>query len=60
VVVELHALPVSRRELTLWTSRYLLSADTPGFVLPVQDWLGFRGELDEFRSRDHWQRVAAT
>jgi len=51
VVVELGALPGPRRRLHLWMSRYLLPPDVPGFMLPVRDWLGFRSELDEFRSR---------
>jgi hypothetical protein len=51
VVVELPALPAPRRQLRLWMSRYLLSPDTTGFMLPLRDWLGFHGELDEFRSR---------
>lgn len=53
VVVELEALPAPRRRLRLWMSHYLLSPDTPGFMLPVRDWLGLRSELDEFRSRRH-------
>jgi hypothetical protein len=53
VIVELRALPAPRRQLHLWMSRHLLSPDTPGFMLPVRDWLGFRGELDEFRSRSY-------
>ncbi|HSJ53383.1 MAG TPA: hypothetical protein VLC52_06510 [Anaerolineae bacterium] len=53
VVVELESLPAPRRQLHLWMSRYVLSPDTPGFMLPVRDWLAFRSELDEFRSRSY-------
>jgi len=55
VVVEVNALPAPRGQLRLWMSPYVLSPDSPGFVLPVRDWLTFRGELDEFRSRSHYR-----
>jgi hypothetical protein len=55
VVVELKALPAPRRQLQLWMSRYLLSPDSPGFMLPVRDWLALRAELDEYRSRSYFQ-----
>ncbi len=55
VVVEVSALPAPRHQLHLWMSRYLLSPDTPGFMLPVRDWLTFRAELDEFRSRSYYR-----
>ncbi len=51
VVVELKELPASRRQLRPWLGHYLLLPDRPGFILPVRDWLGFHGELDECRSR---------
>ena len=57
VAVELDELPASRQVLRLWLSHYLLSPDTPGFMFPVRDWLGFRSELDEHRSRSHVYRT---
>jgi len=54
VVVELRELPAPRRQLSLWMSHYLLSPLTPGFMLPVRDWLSIHGELDEYRSRSYF------
>lgn len=51
VVLELGQLPRSRSWLRLWMSRYMLSPESEDLVLPVRDWIAFRAELDDFRSR---------
>lgn len=57
VVVELDRLPATRSRLRLWMSPYMLSPQIPGLLLPVRDWLTFRGELDEFRARSYHERT---
>ena len=52
VIVDLDDLPRSRTWLRLWMSRYLILPDSVGLVLPVPDWIAFRIELDDFRSRN--------
>ncbi len=51
VIVELEQLPRPRFWLRLWLSKYMLCPDAIGFVLPVRDWMAFRTEFDEFRTR---------
>jgi hypothetical protein len=57
VVVELEQLPAPRRRLRLWMSKYMLSPDTEGLVLLVEDWIALRSELDEYKARSHHTRV---
>lgn len=58
VVVDLDDLPVSRRSLRLWMSRYMLAPDTEGLVLVVRDWIELRSELDEFKARNHYTTLS--
>jgi hypothetical protein len=51
LVVELDHLPRHRLWLRLWMGRYMLCPDAVGLILPVRDWIAFRTELDEYRSR---------
>jgi hypothetical protein len=51
VIVDLDKLPRSRAEMRLVVSRYMILPDSVGLVLPVPDWIAFRIELDDFRSR---------
>jgi hypothetical protein len=51
LVLELDELPRHRIWLRLWMGRYMLCPDAVGLILPVHDWIAFRTELDEFRSR---------
>lgn len=51
VVVELERWPRPRFWLRLWLSKYMLCPDAVGLVLPVRDWMAFRTEFDEFRTR---------
>jgi hypothetical protein len=54
VVIEMEQLPHSRLWLRLWMSKYMLCPDRVGFVLAVRDWMAFRAELDEFRTRSRY------
>jgi hypothetical protein len=47
VVVELNEFPWPRRQLRTWGGKYLLLPHEPGLVLPVQDWMALRTELDD-------------
>ena len=51
LVVELDQLPRSHRWMRLRMGKYMLCPDAVGLILPVRDWMSFRAELDEFRSR---------
>lgn len=51
IVVELEALPRPRPWLRLWMGPFLICPDAVGLCLLVNDWMGFRSELDEFRAR---------
>jgi hypothetical protein len=53
VVVEVERLPRSRAWLRLWMSPFMLSPEGEGLILPVRDWIAFRQELDEFKTREH-------
>ena len=47
VVVELNEFPWPRGQLRTWGGKYLLLPHEPGLVLPVQDWMALRTELDD-------------
>lgn len=51
VVLEMDRLPLSRFQMRLWMSRYMICPDLTGLALPVHDWLALRSELDELRLR---------
>jgi hypothetical protein len=52
VVIDMEKLPRSKAWLRLWMSKYMILPDSVGLILPVRDWIAFRIELDDFRSRN--------
>ena len=56
IVIQLRALPMSRRWLRLWMSKFMLCPDVEGLVLAVPDWLEFHNELGEYKARSHYAR----
>jgi hypothetical protein len=46
IVVETKGFPVSTWWLRLWFDRYMFAPGTAGFVLLVEDWMGFSRQLD--------------
>ena len=55
--IELEHLPHRTAWLRLWMSKYMLAPDRVGLVLAVRDWLNFRAELDEYRTRYRESRL---
>jgi hypothetical protein len=51
LVLELEALPRPKTWLRLWMSKYMLSPNEVGMVIPVWEWMAFRAELDEAMAR---------
>jgi len=51
LVIELDTLPAHTSWLRFWMSKYMLSPDTTGVIIAVRDWLKFRADLDEQRSK---------
>jgi hypothetical protein len=51
LVLELKALPQSESWLRLWASKYMICPDQVGLVIGVRDWIAFRTEFDDFRTR---------
>lgn len=47
VAVDLVEFPWSRRQFRMWGGKYLVQPHAPGVVLPVEDWMALRSELDE-------------
>jgi hypothetical protein len=56
VVLDLTKLPQPRSWLRLWMSGFMFCPDTVGLVLAVPDWIAFRTELDEFRTKHRTRR----
>ncbi|HDQ70922.1 MAG TPA: hypothetical protein ENN19_02365 [Chloroflexi bacterium] len=50
ILVRLTDYPVNKMWLRLWLSPYLLSPDTPGLVLLVEDWMALSRQIDDYRS----------
>ena len=53
LIVEVSKYPVSKKRLRRWSSPYLLSPGTPGFIFLVEDWMGLSRQLDD--SRNVWE-----
>jgi hypothetical protein len=51
LVIELKSYPKPLSLLRLWMHKYMLCPDRVGFILALRDWMAFRGELDEYRTR---------
>lgn len=51
IEVELKKLPLSKRWLQLWMSRYMFAVKMEGLFLLVRDWMRFSRELEEHRGR---------
>ena len=56
IVIDLRQFPRRKPILRLWMSRYMLNPASPGLILAVRDWIAFRTELDEFRSKSRLPR----
>jgi hypothetical protein len=54
LVVEIFDLPAPRNQLGLWLSKYMLSPDHTGIVLPVRDWIALDTEIEEHRTRSQY------
>jgi hypothetical protein len=55
VVVELDRLPLSAWQRRLWLNPYMFAPDVDALLILVDDWMTFRGELDEFKARLYYQ-----
>jgi hypothetical protein len=53
LMIRVSKYPVKKAWLRLWFSPYLLAPKGSGFVLLVDDWMGFSRQLDDFRT--NWE-----
>lgn len=58
LVMEMDELPRPKPWLRLWMSPYMICPDPTGFVILVPDWIDFRTEFDDFRTRAKHRRYS--
>lgn len=51
LVMEMDKLPRRKTWLRLWMSPYMICPDPTGLVIQVREWIAFRTEFDDFRTR---------
>lgn len=51
ILLELNSFPTGERRLRTWMPWFMLAAETTGFVLVVEDWMGLSRQLGVFSDR---------